>query len=78
MERDSRMSKDQQSISIIGIGDDGLAAVAESTRQLILAAEVLVGSERTLALVCTRKPVRFAPLRRAYGAKLPPRLLGWR
>lgn len=38
-------------ISIIGIGDDGLAAVAESTRQLILSADVLAGSERTLALV---------------------------
>jgi len=45
------MSTQAQSISIIGIGDDGLAAVAESTRQLILAAEVLAGSERTLALV---------------------------
>jgi len=40
-----------QSISIIGIGDDGLTAVAESTRQLILSAEFLAGSERTLALV---------------------------
>ena len=38
-------------ISIIGIGDDGLAAVSESTSQLILSAQVLVGSERTLALV---------------------------
>lgn len=38
-------------ISIIGIGDDGLAAVSESTRKLILSAEVLAGSERTLALV---------------------------
>ena len=45
------MTDQPQSISIIGIGDDGLAAVAESTRQLILAADVLAGSERTLALV---------------------------
>ncbi len=45
------MSNNVQPISIIGIGDDGLAAVSESTRQLILAAEVLAGSERTLALV---------------------------
>ncbi len=45
------MSKNVQSISIIGIGDDGLAAVSESTRQLILGAEILAGSERTLALV---------------------------
>lgn len=45
------MSKHSKIVSIIGIGDDGLAAVAESTRQLILSAEVLAGSERTLALV---------------------------
>jgi len=45
------MSTDQQTISIIGIGDDGLAAIAESTRQLILSADVLAGSQRTLALV---------------------------
>jgi len=45
------MTNQPPSISIIGIGDDGLAAVAESTRQLILSAEVLAGSERTLALV---------------------------
>ncbi len=45
------MSNNTQPISIIGIGDDGLAAVSESTRQLILSAEILAGSERTLALV---------------------------
>ncbi len=45
------MSQKKQPISIIGIGDDGLAAVSEATRQLILSAEVLAGSERTLALV---------------------------
>ncbi len=45
----SPMSK--PTLSIIGIGDDGLAAVSESTRQLILSAEVLAGNERTLALV---------------------------
>lgn len=45
------MPNNAQTISIIGIGDDGLAAVSESTRQLILSAEVLAGSERTLALV---------------------------
>ena len=45
------MSTRPTPIFIIGIGDDGLAAVAESTRQLILSAEVLAGSERTLALV---------------------------
>ena len=45
------MSTDQPSIAIIGIGDDGLGAVPESARQLILSAEILAGSERTLALV---------------------------
>lgn len=45
------MSAEKQTISIIGVGDDGLAALAESTRKLILEAEVLAGSERTLSLV---------------------------
>jgi len=39
------------SIAILGIGDDGLAAVPESARKLILSADILAGSERTLALV---------------------------
>jgi len=38
-------------VSIIGIGDDGLDAVPDSARQLILNADLLVGSERSLALV---------------------------
>lgn len=38
-------------VSIIGIGDDGLDAVPGTTRRLILEAEVLAGSERTLALI---------------------------
>lgn len=41
----------KQSVSIIGIGDDGLEAVSNSVRQLILSAEILAGNERTLALV---------------------------
>ncbi len=45
------MPNNTRPVSIIGIGDDGLAAVSESTRQLILGAEVLAGSKRTLALV---------------------------
>jgi len=45
------MAAAQQNVSIIGIGDDGLDAVPESARQLILTADLLVGSERTLALV---------------------------
>jgi len=45
------MTATQQTVSIVGIGDDGLDAVPESARQLILSADLLVGSERTLALV---------------------------
>ncbi len=45
------MAAAQQTVSIIGIGDDGLDAVPESARQLILSADLLVGSERSLALV---------------------------
>lgn len=41
----------KQSVSIIGIGDDGLEAVPNSVRQLILSADVLAGNERTLSLV---------------------------
>lgn len=41
----------KQSVSIIGIGDDGLEAVSNSVRQLILGADLLAGKERTLALV---------------------------
>ncbi len=48
---DANMSSTQPTIAIIGIGDDGLGAVPESARQLILSAEILAGSERTLALV---------------------------
>ncbi len=40
-----------QAISIIGIGDDGLAAVPASARELILEADILVGNQRTLDLV---------------------------
>jgi len=45
------MTTTQPTVSIIGIGDDGLDAVPESARQLILNADLLVGSDRTLALV---------------------------
>jgi precorrin-6Y C5,15-methyltransferase (decarboxylating) len=41
----------KQSVSIIGIGDDGLDAVPNTVRQLILSADVLAGNERTLSLV---------------------------
>lgn len=45
------MTATQPTVSIIGIGNDGLEAVPESTRRLILEADLLAGSERTLALV---------------------------
>jgi precorrin-6Y C5,15-methyltransferase (decarboxylating) len=38
-------------IHVIGVGDDGLEALPSTVRQLIADAEVLVGTERTLALV---------------------------
>jgi precorrin-6Y C5,15-methyltransferase (decarboxylating) len=38
-------------IHVIGIGDDGLEAVPNNVRQIIAEAEVLLGTERTLALV---------------------------
>lgn len=38
-------------IHVIGIGDDGLEAVPNNVRQIIADAEVLLGTERTLALV---------------------------
>lgn len=41
----------RQSVSIIGIGDDGLEAVPNAVRQLILSADILAGNDRTLTLV---------------------------
>jgi precorrin-6Y C5,15-methyltransferase (decarboxylating) len=38
-------------IHVIGIGDDGLDAVPNNVRQIIADAELLLGTERTLALV---------------------------
>ncbi len=45
------MNAPQPFVSIIGIGDDGLDAVPDSVRKLILGAQVIAGSERTLELV---------------------------
>jgi precorrin-6Y C5,15-methyltransferase (decarboxylating) len=39
-----------QKIHVIGIGDDGLAALPASVRELITNSQVLLGTERTLAL----------------------------
>jgi precorrin-6Y C5,15-methyltransferase (decarboxylating) len=45
-------------IHVIGIGDDGLEAVPNSVRQIIDAAEVLLGTERTLSLLPKSKAQR--------------------
>jgi precorrin-6Y C5,15-methyltransferase (decarboxylating) len=45
-------------IHVIGIGDDGLEAVPPSVRQTIADAEVLLGTDRTLALVPKSKAER--------------------
>jgi precorrin-6Y C5,15-methyltransferase (decarboxylating) len=45
-------------IHVIGIGDDGLEALAPNVRQLITDAEVLLGTDRTLELVPKSKAER--------------------
>jgi len=45
------MSTSEHPVSIIGIGDDGLDALSNPVRQLVLSADILMGSERTLSLV---------------------------
>jgi precorrin-6Y C5,15-methyltransferase (decarboxylating) len=45
-------------IHVIGIGDDGLEAVPGNVRQIIEGAEVLLGTDRTLALVPKSKAER--------------------
>jgi precorrin-6Y C5,15-methyltransferase (decarboxylating) len=45
------MTSQQPTVSIVGIGDDGLDAVPETARKLILAAQLLAGNERALGLV---------------------------
>jgi precorrin-6Y C5,15-methyltransferase (decarboxylating) len=47
-----------QKIHVIGIGDDGLAAMPASVRELITNSEVLLGTERTLSLVPESKAER--------------------
>ena len=47
-----------QKIHVIGIGDDGLEAVPGTVRQTIADAEVLLGTDRTLALVPKSKGER--------------------
>ncbi len=48
----------QSKIYVIGIGDDGLEAVPNNVRQIIEGAEVLLGTDRTLALVPKSKAER--------------------
>ncbi len=45
------MLQNEPNVSIIGIGDDGLAAVPEAVRSVILQADVVAGNERVLGLV---------------------------
>jgi precorrin-6Y C5,15-methyltransferase (decarboxylating) len=45
-------------IHVIGIGDDGLEAVPNNVRQIIADAELLLGTDRTLALVPKSKAER--------------------
>lgn len=47
-----------QPIHVIGIGDDGLEAVPNNVRQIIADADLLLGTERTLALVPPSKAER--------------------
>jgi len=47
------MTAQQPTVSIIGIGDDGLDAVPEAARKLILEAQLLAGNQRSLELVPT-------------------------
>ena len=49
-----------QKISIIGIGDDGLEGVPAAARKLIESADLLIGAERTLALVPAHHAERLA------------------
>ena len=46
-------------IPIIGIGDDGLDAVPVAIRDRIIAADLLIGDERTLALIPSRGEKRY-------------------
>jgi len=44
-------------LSIVGIGEDGMAALPPATRSLIDRADVLVGGKRHLAMAGDRKSV---------------------
>lgn len=47
-------------LSVVGIGDDGLASLGETARAVIAAGEVLVGGERHLAMVPGHRGERLA------------------
>jgi precorrin-6Y C5,15-methyltransferase (decarboxylating) len=53
------MAAVQPNVSIIGFGDDGLDAVPEATRKLILDADLIAGSQRSLDLVPASKAKRI-------------------
>jgi len=53
------MAAPQPTVSIIGIGDDGLDAVPEAARKLILNAQLLAGNQRSLDLAPAAKAKRI-------------------
>lgn len=52
----------QTPIDVIGIGADGWSGLATGAREALLAAEVILGSERQLELLPASVPARRAPL----------------
>ena len=45
------MSCEKKWLSVVGIGEDGLAGLSAIARSLVEAAEILVGGERHLAML---------------------------
>ncbi|WP_341705623.1 precorrin-6y C5,15-methyltransferase (decarboxylating) subunit CbiE [Ferrovibrio sp.] len=60
------MTTQQPWLSVIGLGEDGIAGLAPAARSLIDAAELLVGGERHLALV----PEKSGQQRRSWSSPL--------
>ena len=54
------LSLDQPWLSVVGIGDDGLASLSPAARAVVEAGEVLVGGRRQLALVAHERAERLA------------------
>src|SRR5690606_20622193 len=49
--RDKRMTDRNERVVIIGVGEDGADGLTDSSRQLVENADLLIGSDRTLAMV---------------------------